>query len=167
MPSCSQAMQHKTIASCPTHSDTHWECCSWAYEEKKRKNKKQPADQCQPMRMSNTDPSTHSSWPLQTGRRQNKKGLCRVPQHPPLPKAQDRTLCQICLKSSESLDSAPLRHLLETSLHRHRWTSQTLPSNKQSETLSYWSCIKTTAQNLKSKKCVAFSSSYRKRTARF
>lgn len=78
MPSCSQAMQYKTITSCPTHFHTHWECCSWGLLRLKKKKKKQPSDQCQPMHIPNPKHEPPSSWPFQTGRRQKKKGMFRV-----------------------------------------------------------------------------------------
>lgn len=45
-------------------------------------------------------------------------------------------------KASQLLASVPFMHLLETSLNWHRWVSEMLPSNKQAETLSYWTLIK-------------------------
>lgn len=49
MPSCSQAMQYKTISSCPTHFTPTENAVLGAYSEKN----KQCADQCQPMHVSN------------------------------------------------------------------------------------------------------------------
>lgn len=67
--------------------------------------KNQLEDQCQPMLISKPKHEPHSSWPFQTGRQewgQKSQGYAESLTFT-LPRAQEGTLCQICLKSYESL----------------------------------------------------------------
>lgn len=82
-------------------------------------------------RSQNTNHTAHGHS-RQVDNEDRKARVRKSPLHPPLPSALGGTLCQICLKSSESL--APfLSGMLETSLRWHGWTSEILPSNKQTD----------------------------------
>lgn len=101
MPSSSEAMEYETMASCPAHFRTHWECCSWGWKKKKtslRINANPRLSQSQ-----NTNHTAHGHSRQVDNNEDRKARVMKSPFHPPLPRAQEGTLCQICLKSSESL----------------------------------------------------------------
>lgn len=101
MPSSSEAMEYETMASCPAHFRTHWECCSWDWKKKKtslRINANPRLSQSQ-----NTNHTAHGHSRQVDNNEDRKARVMKSPLHPPLPRAQEGTLCQICLKSSESL----------------------------------------------------------------
>lgn len=119
------------MASCPAHFRTHWECCSWDW----KKLKKIPAWGSTPTHTYlKAKILTTQLRALQTGRQQ--RGQKGQGYAEPLTSTTSQSTgghpLPNLLRILWIAGSVSFRHLLETSLRWYGWTSEILPSNKQS-----------------------------------
>ena len=139
MPSRSQAMQRKSLLHGPPTSTPTESAVLGDEETAWDGNRGADAKSALPLSQDANLAAHSRRW--DQDHRRSFDSVSPTPAPPPWAHRGSPGL-NLLKKASQVLASVPFMHLLETSLNWHRWVREMLPSNKQAETLSYWTLIK-------------------------